>query len=41
MLEAREHVFDRHGRAQTLPATQPVPVYEVWVEDGEIVLEIR
>jgi 3-phenylpropionate/trans-cinnamate dioxygenase ferredoxin subunit len=29
------------GEPQTLPATQPVPVYEVWVEDGEIVLEIR
>jgi 3-phenylpropionate/trans-cinnamate dioxygenase ferredoxin subunit len=28
------------GEPQTLPATQPVPVYEVSVEDGEIVLEL-
>jgi len=26
------------GEPQTLPATQPVPVYDVRVEDGEIVL---
>ena len=26
------------GEPQTLPATQPVPVYEVRVEDGEIVV---
>jgi 3-phenylpropionate/trans-cinnamate dioxygenase ferredoxin component len=26
------------GEPQTLPATQPVPVYEVRVDDGEIVV---
>jgi 3-phenylpropionate/trans-cinnamate dioxygenase ferredoxin subunit len=28
------------GEPQTLPATQPVPVYTARVEDGEIVVEI-
>ena len=28
------------GEPQTLPATQPVPVYDVEVVDGEIVLTI-
>jgi nitrite reductase/ring-hydroxylating ferredoxin subunit len=26
------------GEPQTLPATQPVPVYEARVEDGQIVV---
>ena len=29
------------GEPQTLPATQPVPVYEARVEDGEIVVVVR
>ena len=28
------------GEPQTLPATQPVPVYEVTVEDGEVFVEV-
>ena len=28
------------GEPQTLPATQPVPVYDVRVEDGEIVVVV-
>ncbi len=28
------------GEPQTLPATQPVPVYEARVEDGEIVVVV-
>jgi 3-phenylpropionate/trans-cinnamate dioxygenase ferredoxin subunit len=28
------------GEPQTLPATQPVPVYEVRIEDGEIVVVV-
>jgi 3-phenylpropionate/trans-cinnamate dioxygenase ferredoxin component len=28
------------GHPDTLPATRPVPVYEVHVEDGEILLDI-
>jgi 3-phenylpropionate/trans-cinnamate dioxygenase ferredoxin component len=30
----------RTGEPQTLPATQPVPVYDVRVEDGEIVVVV-
>lgn len=28
------------GQPDTLPATQPVPVYDVRVEDGDVVLEL-
>lgn len=28
------------GEAETLPATRPVPVYEVGVEDGQVWLEV-
>ena len=37
MLEARSTSLVT-GEPQTLPATQPVPVYEAWVEDGQIVV---
>lgn len=33
--------FDlKSGEPQTLPATKPVPVYQVWVEEGTVILEV-
>jgi len=31
----------RSGEPQALPATQPVPVYDVTVRDGDIVVTVR
>jgi 3-phenylpropionate/trans-cinnamate dioxygenase ferredoxin subunit len=28
------------GEPSTLPATQPVPVYRAWVEDGNVLVEV-
>jgi len=41
-IECVKHgsTFDlRTGKPETLPATQPVPVYEVVVRDGSVMLE--
>ena len=32
--------FSDHCEAETLPATRPVPVYDVGVEDGQVWLEV-
>jgi 3-phenylpropionate/trans-cinnamate dioxygenase ferredoxin subunit len=29
------------GEPQTLPATAPVPVYKVRVEDGDVIIEVK
>jgi 3-phenylpropionate/trans-cinnamate dioxygenase ferredoxin subunit len=42
-IECPRHgsAFDlRSGKPLTLPATKPVPVYSVTVEDGTVVLEL-
>jgi 3-phenylpropionate/trans-cinnamate dioxygenase ferredoxin subunit len=42
-IECWKHgsTFDlRTGKPETLPATQPVPVYDVTVRDGTVFLEI-